>query len=601
MPLKGHIPKDVIERVLAAHDIAEIVGRYVPLKAAGRSMKALCPFHEEKTPSFTVNRERQTYKCFGCGRGGNVFGFLMEKEGLKFPEVVRALAAERAIPIPDDGPRDPEATSRLEGIRTALDLAQALFAETLASPAGEATRTYLEHRGFPWAAAREMGLGLSPDRWDGLLEAARRKGISGSVLEDAGLVIPKEGGRHYDRFRRRLMFPIRDQQGRVVTSRCRAMRPDDSPKYLNGPETAVFKKGRTLYGLDRAKDGIRKARQAILMEGYTDVLMAHLHGVTSAVAGMGTAFTPEQARLLRRFAERVVLLYDGDAAGRAAAEKSLDVLLEEGLEVRIALLPEGKDVDEVLIEEGVERLEAILASALDLFDFKLEAWGRRADLGSVVGKARAAEDLASSAARVKSEVERDLLFRKIAERLGVDEKVVRGHAAAGGGASGVRRPAAPAAPAAAASRSKEEERRVRDRRRQQQWLVAGAVFESRWVAEVRSALSPEDISADDPGLASLWRACLALADENRPSGPQELARRVAGDPEAAAALASLPGPDDVDVRFDDWVPETLAWLRRTREAEDRRRAVVEPLRQTYPPSASSPQHGESGPSAAGSS
>jgi DNA primase len=560
----GLIPQDVLDRVLAAHDIVEVVGRHLPLTKAGRSFKALCPFHDEKTPSFTVNPDRQSYRCFGCGKGGNVFGFLMEKDGLTFPEAVRALAAERGIEVPRTGRREsPEETSRVERTRAALALAQDLYRRTLDSPEGEAARRYLEKRGFTREQVAAFGLGLSPARWDGLLETARLKGLPVESLADAGLVVRRESGSGwYDRFRGRLMFPVRDLQGRVVTFGARAMLPDDAPKYLNGPETVVFRKGATLFGLDRAKDAIRRVGHALLSEGYVDVLMAHAFGFEQAVAGMGTAFTPDQARLLHRFAPRVVLLYDGDQAGRVAAERSLDLLLEEGLEVRVALLPEGKDVDEVLLEEGAARLQGILDGAKDLFDFKHEALAARHDLSTVRGRALAAEALLQSARRVRSALERDLLFRRIAERLGVDEGTLRAQAAREPGPRPRREAAAPRADALSPEK---------DALLEQEWLVAGAAFRPLLLPAIAHALLPEEIA--DPGLASLYRAVLAIRAAGQPVHVEGLARRVAADAPAAAALARLPG----DARLDERVSDALKALVARKAVLERRRSVVAAL------------------------
>jgi len=573
--VSGHIPQDVLERVLAAHDIVELVGRHVPLKKAGRAWKACCPFHDEKTPSFTVNPERGTFKCFGCQKGGNVFGWLMEREGLSFPEAVRQLAAEKGIPVPDTrtfarggGGGD---ASRVEGIRAALALAQDLYVRTLASEAGSETRAYLMKRGFPPAAVREFGLGLSPEGWEGLIRAARDKGIATSVLEEAGLAVPRERGEGwYDRFRARLMFPIADAQGRVVTYGARAMREGDTPKYLNGPETAVFRKSRTLYALDRARAGIRKAGHAILMEGYTDVLMAHMHGFDAAVAGMGTAFTTEQGKMLANLTEKVVLLYDGDDAGRAAAEKSLDLLLDHGLEVRIALLPEGKDVDEVLLEEGVERLDAILRGAKDLFEFKIARLEATHDLDSPRGRAQAAERLADSARRVKNVLERDLLFRRIVERLDVPEALVRRVAAEAQGAAN-RRMQAGAHEALLDHAAPGETSKERDRRVREATLVAAAVFRPEYRGNIRRDMAPADVG--DPGVRTVYEHLVALADAGKAS-IEALHVAVAADPLAAAALAGL--PDDID--FDEYVPTVLRQRAETRAREARRASVLDVLK-----------------------
>jgi DNA primase len=581
------IPKDVIDRVRDAHDIVDVVGRTIPLKKLGRAWKALCPFHDEKTPSFTVNHERQTFKCFGCGKGGDVFVWLMEREGLAFPEAVRALAAERGIEVPSmGGRRDGAGASRLEAIRKAIALAQELYVRTLWEPGGFEARAYLAKRGFPDPAVRALGLGLSPPGWDGLLSLAASKGLTGEVVEDAGLAIRRDGkeGR-YDRFRGRLMFPVADVQGRIVTWGARAMRPDDQPKYLNGPETPVFRKSRTLYGLDRARETIRSSGTAVLMEGYTDVLMAHMHGVTQAVAGMGTAFTEEQANALKRQdAHRVVLLYDGDQAGRLAAEKSLDILLEHGFEVRIALLPEGKDVDEVLLEEGVERLQSILDGALDLFDFKLGQMAATDDLSTPRGKALAADRLLDSIRRVPHEIERDLLLRRTAERVGVAVSVLldRVRDLAHRDRRPGRREAVPGAPvsfgalgSAGGSGSgggtpasdMRARLKSRDRRLEQECLIAGAVFRPEWFREVRDDLTPGEV--EDPGLLTIWRIALSLADEGTPPTPDAVGRAVVGDPEASAAFAGLPE----DLPFEDWIPEALRQRRHRRAEEQRREAL----------------------------
>jgi DNA primase len=570
----GRIPQDVLDRVLAAHDVVEVVSRSLPLQKTGRAWKALCPFHEEKTPSFTVNPDRQTFKCFGCGAGGNVFGFLMKREGLTFPEAVRQLATEKGIPLPDAGRRNAGDDSRIEGIRAALGLAQDLYVRTLASEAGTAARAYLAHRGFPPDAVREFALGLAPAGWEGLLDAAKAKRIPAAVLEDAGLAVRRDSGSSwFDRFRGRLMFPIADPQGRVVSFGARALE-GEQPKYLNGPETPVFSKGRTLYGLDRAKDGIRAAGHAILMEGYTDVLMAHRHGVTSAVAGMGTAFTTEQARLLGRHTTRVVLLYDGDKAGRLAAEKSLDVLLVEGLEVRIALLPEGRDVDEVLLEEGAERLDAIVAAAKGLFDFKVDQLAARLDLASVRDRAVAAEELLQSAVKVRSAIERDLLLRRIAERLGVPEETLRAEGVRrveGSAATRRARAAGTASPPAAARGAGEGGSRERDLLLEQQRLVSAVLHRPEFLESVRASLEPGEIR--DPGLSALWAETLAMAEEGAVPTVAGVHARVAHDVAAAQAVAGLPE----DVPFEDWVPDALRLRAAVRAKEERRRTVLERL------------------------
>jgi DNA primase len=582
----GRIPQDVIDRVLAAHDIVDVVGRSVRLEKKGRVWKALCPFHEEKTPSFTVSPERQTFKCFGgCGKGGNVFGFLMERDGLKFPEAVRALAAEKGIVVPDGGGRASSSAdaSRTPALRAALAFAHDFFVRTLAGPAGAGARAYLERRGFAPPVAKDLELGLSPDAWDGLIVAAKAAGIAAATLEEAGLASKRErGDGWYDRFRGRLMFPIRDVSGRVVTFGARTLK-DEQPKYLNGPETTVFKKGRTLYGLDRAKDGIKKAGHAILMEGYTDVLMAHVYGFTAAVAGMGTAFTSDQARALAAFTSTVVVLYDGDEAGLAAAERTLDVLLEQGLEVKVALLPTGRDVDEVLLEEGdgAERLARIVREALDFFDFKLARLAATLDLSTERGRATAAVKMAESLVRVKSPLERDLRFSAVADRLRVSDALLRAEAerlASGrrhrlAETPGTASPATAGATSPAEPVTPQERARLADLAIEQRTFVAAAIFAPEHAAAICASLPVEEVA--EPALRTVYEAVHALAAQGLLPSAAAVGRLVAHDPGAVEAFAGLPD----DVRFVDWVADHLRRREGLRSAGDRRSSVLQLLAQ----------------------
>jgi DNA primase len=560
----------VIDQVIAAHDIAEVVGRYVPLKPAGRSLKALCPFHDEKTPSFTVNPDRQTFKCFGCGKGGTAITFVIEHQGLSFPEAVRALAAERGIRVPESRSQSPEVESRVEAVRKALDFAQAFFVRSLEGSEGAEPRAYLARRGYDAAAAKRFGLGYAPPGWERLAKAAAAKGIPAAVLDDAGLVQPRPDGSRYDRFRHRVTFPIADPQGRVVSFGARALAPEDTPKYLNGPETAVFKKANLLYALDRARDGIRRSGEALLMEGYTDVLMAHVHGIDRAVAGMGTAFTPRQAALLRRFAPRVVLVYDGDDAGRAAAERSVDVLLEEGLEVRVALLPEAKDVDEILLEEGREALEAVLRGSKDWFDFRLALLEKRLDLATPRGRSQAAEGLLTSVLRVKSPVERQQYFRLVGDRLGgpETEAVLRREAARLMPGTGPRRPV-PGGPAAPDTDRDRAERAARDGREVTERLFLAGILALPDAREaVFRAVGAEDFAS--PVLRRLYNALLDMREAGEPLEPRALAVRVAADPEATAALAGLPE----DPTLDERLPSLIENLERRRRDDRRKQALA---------------------------
>jgi len=568
----SRIPDHIIEQVREAHEIVEIVRRSVSLKQAGAGFKGLCPFHDEKTPSFTVSPTRQTYKCFGCGKGGNVFGFLMETSGLNFPEAVRQLADERGIVIPDDGPADPALDQRYERIREALKFAHRYFVGVLASEDGAEARRYLAKRGYDDAACHAFGLGCAPPPWDRLITAARAQGISERALDEAGLIVPRKaqsgGGTSgfYDRFRHRVMFPIADARGRLATFAGRTLDPDDPAKYMNGPETDVFKKTNILYMLHRARDPIRKRGEALLMEGYTDVLMCQMHGFDHAIAGMGTAFTEPQARHLHRLAERVTLLYDSDNAGRMAAEKALDMLLLQGLEVRIALLPEGRDVDEILLEEGPEALQAILDASLDLFDFKLGLLAERLDLATPRGRAKAAEDIVATIAKVQSPIERDQLLRMVAERLGggpETEAVLRRQMADRSRKQHPRRQQPGtnrSAPPARATLGDHLERASASlQERCELDLLAGALLLQGMRDAIFRAAGPEEFTA--PARERLYNALLARWEQGREIEAREVHTQFQADAEVVTVIAGLPELESprggtLEERVTSWIATT---------------------------------------------
>ena len=566
------IPDEIIERVRDAHDVVELVGRTVPLKKAGSAWKACCPFHEEKTPSFQVNPQMQIFKCFGCGKGGNVFHWMMETQGMNFPEAVRALAEERNIDVPDEGPRRGPGKEETRQLREALESAGRWFQRQLRSEAGAEARRYLNDRGYDDQAINDFALGYAPAGWDGLLGAARKGGLSGALLAKAGLAKARERREgHYDAFRHRIMFPIRDWQGRMVTFAGRAMDPEDPAKYINGPETALFKKSGVLYALDMAKHAINKRGEALLLEGYTDVLQCHLHGFDHAVAGMGTAFTERQAALLRRFAERVVLLYDGDTAGQRAAERTLETMLAADFDVRIATLPEGRDVDEILLEEGPEAVQAILDDADSVLDFKLRLLGTQVDLASPRGRAQAAEGLLPTLLKVRSPVEREQWIKQAAEQLGGDlhgnevERVLRGQAGklvgrgSGRAASAPqRRPGMPAVGAL-------------DRARYEATYLAGALANADLRDAVFRAVGPEDFAT--PVYHRLYNALFDLYERGGRCDREALATRVAQDGEALAALAELPDGPTLDER----VRSQIAFLERQRERRESKDSILAQL------------------------
>ena len=356
----GRIPEDTLQVVRDRVDIVDLVGRYVSLKKAGRSHKGLCPFHHEKTPSFVVTPERGTWHCFGCGEGGNAFAFLMRHENLTFPEAVRSLAAELGIEIPET-----ESGERgvLESVLRANALAQEYYQRSLAGEEGRGARDYLAGRGLSAEEWTRFGLGFAPDRWEGVVEVLRRAHIPGEVAERAGLARARPSGGHYDLLRGRVVFPIQDARGRVVAFGGRALAKDQDPKYLNTPESPVFRKREALYGLPQALEPMRRSDRAIVVEGYFDQLALARAGLGEALASCGTALTEEHAKSLSRRTRNVVLLFDGDEAGQRAMLRALEVMLPAGLRVRAAALPLGVDPDDFMRREGADALRQLVDSA----------------------------------------------------------------------------------------------------------------------------------------------------------------------------------------------------------------------------------------------
>lgn len=364
----GGIPEDIIDAVKDRVDIVELVGRHIALKKSGRRHLGLCPFHSEKTPSFNVSPERGSYYCFGCGEGGNAFTFLMRQGGLTFPEAVRSLAAEVGIAVPERS--GPPAESR-EPLYEAARAANAYYRRAFDSEAGAVARRYLEARGFALETADHYGIGYAPDRWEGLVsELSGRKLLEAGVR--AGLVRERESGGHFDMLRNRLVFPIADVHGRVIAFGGRALAEGQEPKYLNTPESPIFRKREQFYGFPGALEAIRRTDRALVVEGYFDRIALDRAEIGEALATCGTALSEEHARALRRRTRNVVLLFDGDAAGRKAMLRSLELLLPQGLRVSAAALPAGEDPDDYLQKRGAEALRTLVDDAPDAIGLAIE-------------------------------------------------------------------------------------------------------------------------------------------------------------------------------------------------------------------------------------
>jgi DNA primase len=438
--MPGGFTQQHLDDIRSRVDILEIVGQVVKLKRTGENWKGLCPFHTEKTPSFTVNPKRNIYHCFGCGAGGDAFGFLMRQDRVAFPEAVRALAERAGVTLPDAGTRAPEVDGKVEALRRVMGLAAEFYTTSLWERGGEKARAYLEQRGVDTEVARRFGLGYAPESWNALLSALGRQGIGEELLVQAGLILSRQNQPgFYDRFRGRLLFPIRDVQGRVVAFGGRALSGEE-PKYLNSPETPLYVKGQVLYALDVAKGAMRERSRAILVEGYLDCLMAHQHGFGETVAALGTAFTTAQLGLLRRYADEVVALFDADAAGQKASTR-LEEMMNDVMDlqnlgwsvartggfekaghlpIRVALLPAGHDPDSLLRAEGAGALSTRLDAARPLLSFVLEKALGEEDLATPRGRANAHARVALILAKVANAEEATTLAREAARRLGVD-------------------------------------------------------------------------------------------------------------------------------------------------------------------------------------
>ncbi len=419
------IPENKIEEVRQAADIVDVVSDYVTLKRSGQNYFGLCPFHQEKTPSFSVNPAKQIFYCFGCGAGGNVISFIMRIEKISFPEAVFHLARKYNISIPLEEENSEEAR-----LKTAIYDANRFAAEffhnhLLKTPSAQKARDYLKERGFSQEMIEKFNLGWSLESWDGLIQAAKKKGISEKILKAAGLVLANERGGTYDRFRGRLMFPIYQTSGVVVGFGGRILDKEaKTAKYLNTSDTPVFQKGRILYGLYQNREAIRKEDQAILVEGYADLITLVQFGIENVVASSGTALTENQANLLMRMTRNVVLLYDGDLAGAHAALRGVDTLVKTGLRVSVVALPPEHDPDSYVREFGAEKLRNLIKTAQDLIDFKIFAYRSEKSLDIPQNKTELLHQIAGTIAKISDEVLRNLYGQRVAAKLNLPERIV---------------------------------------------------------------------------------------------------------------------------------------------------------------------------------
>ena len=561
------IAEESIERVAAANDIVEVIGGYFPLKRAGTSWRALCPFHREKSPSFHVSPQKQAYYCFGCGAGGSVFKFVMEYERIDFATAVRRLAQKAGITIieeasaPGDDKRRELRGRLLELHKVAADW---FHANLLRSPAGGAARDYLKSRAINSDVARNWQLGYAPDSRDALLKHARAAGFKDHQLRASGLFHGGEDKPLADRFRQRLMFPIRNDYGEVIAFSGRVLPPSEDPaKYVNSPETPLFSKGRALYGLDKARRPLADTGLAIVCEGQLDLIRVFESGLQNVVAPQGTAFTPAQARLLKRYAETAVLCFDSDRAGRTAVERSLPILLAAGFGVCVAPLPPGEDPDSLIRKNGPDAFRALVDAAPDYFDFALDEAASDGKLDNASSKAALIRKLAGFAANLPDAVARESLAARLGPRLALSPQAFLD--------------AIPAKPAATPEPEEptDDEPAPAEQPDQTIHLLLHAALVS---AETRQWLATQDtaVLSGRPGLILLQKCLGATFDPADPAATQTFlaAQSPAAQSVLAALLMGRPPADPAAIARD-----TLRSLRR-QQLETRRAALTARLRQT---------------------
>ena len=415
------VPDSKIAEVAAAADIVQVISDYVDLKKAGKDYRGLCPFHGDKDPSFYVSPHKGIFHCFGCATGGSVFSFLMKIENVSFVEAVRMVAQRYGVPFTYE-PAGKRGVDDREKLLKALQIAHRYFKDALSG--GEIARGYLEGRGVPAEWVARLGLGFAPDLWEGLHNSLRQAGVHSRDAVAAGLIRPRPGEGFYDHFRSRIMIPIVDLNGNLVAFGGRIL-GDGDPKYLNSPESQVFHKKNVLYGLESAREAIRSEGFVVLVEGYFDQISLRIRGVENTVAPLGTSLAKEQVRLIKRFSEQVITVFDGDEAGLRAVKRSIPLFLSEGLEPRCLILREHKDPDEAVRKIGIDGFRTLLDSAVPIIDFLLESVRKQYDVNTIQGRNGALEECLPVIREIADSKERDYLIERFASRIRINEARVR--------------------------------------------------------------------------------------------------------------------------------------------------------------------------------
>ncbi len=582
----ARLSQQTIEQIAAANDVVDVIGSYFPLKRAGGMFKALCPFHQEKTPSFSVNPQRQIFKCFGCGAGGSVFKFVEMYEHLSFPDAARKLAERGGVQIIEEeftAEEDQQFLMRKRLLALHAQAAEWFHRNLMRTEAGAPAREYLKRRGITGEVAKAWQIGYAPDEWQALSDWAKREGFTVHELIESGLAKTKESDdsapsspqsairnpQSYDRFRGRVMFPICNDYGEVVAFSGRVLQSDaQAAKYINSPETILFTKGNILFGLHKSKRALIDKSSAIVCEGQLDLITAFEAGVQNVIAPQGTAFTEKQARILKRFVEEVVLCFDSDAAGQKAAERSLTALLEADLLVRVAELPAGQDPDSLIRGKGAEAFRAMISSAPDFFDYQITRQSGMAAFSTPRGKAEFAKKMGEWVSLLGNDVMRDAVVNKIAARLAMPaedfRKTIRAQRKTRPSASSeTTKLAAPplSERVAVLCQLTLSSPAVRAWVREQPWQ---AVLDEHPGGALLSRIIEAHISAGDPGSIAAFMTTLAPDEQSQLAGV--LDRKPAESPEQVACFCWAGIQRDVLLRRKDAIG---AQLRESNLAPDR--------------------------------
>jgi len=556
-------PQTFLDDLKRQADIVRVVQDYVQLKKKGANWMACCPFHKEKTPSFSVSPAKEIFYCFGCHKGGSVFNFVMEMERVSFPEAIKLVAEKSGVPLPkliDDSrfeARRNEADAVIELNRWALE-----WWEQQLESSGEASiaRDYLKRREITDETRKTFRVGYAPDSWDALSIHLRQKGASQDQIERSGLVVKKEEGGSYDRFRGRLIFPVMDIQGKPIAFGGRTLRDEDA-KYINSPETAAYVKGRNLFGLNLTRDEIRRAGFVILVEGFLDLIVPYQFGVRNVVASLGTALTPDQARLVSRFARKVVVNYDGDNAGVQAAKKAIAILLAEDLEVKILVLPDGSDPDEFIRRSGVSEYQQQRGLAQPHIQFVIDQAVRDRKLSNPADKEAAIEEVLPYIRVVRSRFQKREYFDIAMDSLRVGDATLKRelwHSIRQGTGEGAR---AGEAFKATAKRATIKPTVAEER-------LLGLVFASEELRSgVLSMLQPEDY--EDLATAPLLRVLLELENEHREINFDSLSEKLMETPELAELLPMLMMSESLHASNEHYTPEECVFTFRLMKLESR--------------------------------